>query len=134
MVETIKFRTTANGVTDLTGPVKVAVEQSGIRDGICLLFVTHTTAALTITSFWDPLGHEDIMDELRRIIPTKVDFKHQHDTPEDAAGHVKSALVGVDLALIVDEGKLILGHSQGIYFLEFDGPRSRECYIKIIGN
>lgn len=133
MVKKIQFRTTCNGVTDITAQVKKLAAESGIQNGICLLFTTHTTGALTITSFWDPLGHEDIMDELRRLIPTRVDFKHQHDTPEDAAGHVKSSVMGVDISLIVDEGTLILGHSQGIYFLEFDGPRNRECYVKIFG-
>lgn len=63
---------------------------------------------------------------------TRVDFKHQHDTPEDAAGHVKSTLIGPSLTFIIENGKLLLGHSQGIYFLEFDGPRNRECYLKIL--
>jgi secondary thiamine-phosphate synthase enzyme len=131
MAEKISFETTRNGVTDLTPQVKEIVKQRGLREGLCVVFIPHTTGALTITSFWDPLGHEDIQDEIRRLIPTRVDFKHQHDTPEDAAGHVKSALVGASLTLIVENGALLLGHSQGIYFLEFDGPRRRECFIKI---
>lgn len=61
-----------------------------------------------------------------------MDFKHQHDTPEDAAGHVKSTLIGPSLTFIIENRKLLLGHSQGIYFLEFDGPRNRECYLKIL--
>ena len=133
MMERITFRTAKNGVHDLTDQIKDCVGKSEVKDGLLCAFITHTTAALTVNSFWDPLGHEDIQDEIRRIIPTRVDFKHQHDTPEDAAGHVKSTLIGPSVTFIVDEGKLLLGHSQGIYFLEFDGPRNRECFVKIIG-
>ena len=60
-----------------------------------------------------------------------IDFKHQHDTPQDAAGHVKSSLIGVNLTIPIHQGKLLLGHSQGIYFLEFDGPRKREYFVKV---
>ena len=90
MVNRIQFRTEKDGVFSLTDQIKACVEASGVQSGLLCAFVTHTTAALTVNSFWDPLGHEDIQDEIRRLIPTRVDFKHQHDTPEDAAGHVKS--------------------------------------------
>ena len=132
MLEKIQFRTTKDGVTALTEQIQKCVEKSGVRSGLLCAFIPHTTAALTVNSFWDPLGHEDIQDEIRRLIPTRVDFKHQHDTPEDAAGHVKSTLIGPSMTFIIEEGKLLLGHSQGIYFLEFDGPRNRECYVKIL--
>lgn len=128
-----KIRTTENDVASLTDDIKKAVEESGIQEGHCVVFTPHTTAGLTITSFWDPRGFEDIQDEICRLIPTKINFKHQHDTPQDAAGHVKSSLIGVNLSLIVHEGKLLLGHSQGIYFLEFDGPRNREYFVSVIG-
>jgi secondary thiamine-phosphate synthase enzyme len=72
------------------------------------------------------------MDEICRLIPTRIDFKHEHDTPQDAAGHVKSALVGASLALIVADGDVLLGHSQKIYFFEFDGPRHRKIHVKAI--
>ncbi|MEG0127246.1 MAG: YjbQ family protein, partial [Clostridia bacterium] len=62
----------------------------------------------------------------------RIDFKHQHDTPSDAAGHVKSSLIGVSIPLIINDGKLLLGSSQGVFFLEFDGPRSRQYTVKII--
>lgn len=133
MLEKIKLRTVKNGVHAITDEVKRVVKSSGVMSGLVCLFIPHTTAALTITSFWDPLGHEDIQDEIRRLVPTKVDFKHQHDTPEDAAGHIKSSLIGATITLIVEEGELLVGHSQGIYFLEFDGPRNRECFIKVMG-
>lgn len=132
MVDHIRFRTTKDGVFGLTDQIRACVKKSGVKSGLLCAFITHTTAALTVNSFWDPLGHEDIQDEIRRLIPTRVDFKHQHDTPEDAAGHVKSTLIGPSLTFIIEDGELLLGHSQGIYFLEFDGPRNRECLVKIL--
>lgn len=134
MLERIRFQTTKDGVISLTEQIKEFVEKSGVKSGILCAFITHTTAALTVNSFWDPLGHEDIQDEIRRLIPTRVDFKHQHDTPEDAAGHVKCTLIGPSMTFIIEDGKLLLGHSQGVYFLEFDGPRNRECYLKIVSD
>lgn len=130
---TFKIKAGLNEVVSLTDTIKDYVAAAGIREGQCMIFTPHTTAALTITSFWDPRGFEDIMDEIDRLIPTKINFKHQHDTPQDAAGHVKSSLIGVSLAIPVHEGKLVLGHSQGIYFLEFDGPRNREYCVSLLG-
>lgn len=119
-------------VYDISAQVKQFVGESGIQEGLCVITIPHTTAALTITSFWDPNGFEDLQDEICRLVPTRIDFKHQHDTPQDAAGHVKSSLLGSSMTLIVHEGKVLLGHSQGIYFLEFDGPRKREFSVKVI--
>ncbi len=121
-----------NSVHDITPQVKQAVKESGMEGGCCIVFVPHTTAALTLTSFWDPAGLEDIQDTLDRLVPTRIDFKHQHDTPRDAAGHIKSSIIDVSKLLIVEEGKLAIGGSQGIFFLEFDGPRIREFYVKLM--
>lgn len=70
----------------MTESIKEYVEQTGIQEGQCVVFTPHTTAALTITSFWDPRGFEDIMDEIDRLIPTKINFKHQHDTAPGRGG------------------------------------------------
>lgn len=134
MLKKIKIETKHNDVYDVTPEVRQAVEESGIQEGTCIIFSPHTTAGFAITSFWDPNGFLDLQEEICRLIPTRVDFKHQHDTPQDAAGHVKSALVGSSIPFIINEGKLLLGSSQGIYFLEFDGPRRRQYYIKIQGD
>lgn len=130
MFKKFEMKTQFNDVINITENVKSVVEKSGIKDGLCVVYNPHTTASLTVTSFWDPKGFEDIQDEICRLIPTKVDFKHQHDTPQDAAGHVKSCLVGVSLSFIIADGKLQLGSSQGIFFLEFDGPRNRRFFVK----
>jgi secondary thiamine-phosphate synthase enzyme len=132
MLYRFELQTKHNDFVALTGTVQKTVEESGVDDGICLVYTPHTTAGLTVTSFWDPHGFEDIMDETNRLIPTRIDFKHQHDTPQDAAGHVKSSIIGVSLTFIIEQGRLFLGHSQGIFFMEFDGPRKREYFVKII--
>ncbi|MEG0540825.1 MAG: secondary thiamine-phosphate synthase enzyme YjbQ [Angelakisella sp.] len=131
MLKSFPIETKLNDVINITEDIKKFVEESGVKSGSCIVFTPHTTAGLTITSFWDPMGFEDLQDEICRVIPTRIDFKHQHDTPQDAAGHVKSSLIGVSIPLIIDEGKLVLGSSQGIFFLEFDGPRKRKFQVKI---
>jgi secondary thiamine-phosphate synthase enzyme len=125
-----QFETKENGPVEITDFVVEAVKKSGTQEGICVITIPHTTASISITSKWDPNGLEDIRDEMDRLIPTRIDFKHQHDTPQDAAGHIKSVLLGPGIALIVHEGTPFLGHSQGIFFNEFDGPRSRKVAIK----
>jgi secondary thiamine-phosphate synthase enzyme len=125
-----QLATTANAAYDITATVREAVQASKVAEGLCVVFVPHTTAGLSISSFWDPKGLEDVHDDINRLVPTRIDFKHQFDTPQDAAGHVKSVLVGVTLTLVIAEAKLLLGHSQGIFFNEFDGPRQREFFVK----
>ena len=131
MLKNFKLRTTYNEVHDITKEVLETVAESGIQEGNCIVYTPHSTAGITLFSPWDPAGFIDLDEEIRRLIPTKVDFKHQHDTPQDAAGHIKSALLGVSVPLIVHDGKLLIGGSQHIYFLEFDGPRNREFYVKV---
>ena len=125
-----KLSTADNAAYEITKTVREAVAASGVTSGLCVVFVPHTTASLSITSFWDPKGLEDVHDDINRLVPTRIDFKHQFDTPQDAAGHVKSVIVGVSLTLIIENGAPLLGHSQGIFFNEFDGPRSRQFFVK----
>ena len=132
-MERIDLKTDRSGLFEITDQVQACVTQSKVSFGIAVLWVPHSTAGLTVISKMDPLGFEDIEDEICRLIPTRVDFKHQFDTPSDAAGHIKSAVVGVSITCIIEAGKLVLGSSQGIYFFEFDGPRSRQVYVRIGG-
>ena len=134
MLKKFKIETKYNDVYDITENVKKTVEESGIQEGICVVYNPHSTAGITVFSPWDPDGFIDLDEEIRRLIPTRIDFKHQHDTPQDAAGHVKSALIGISNTFIVTGGKLLLGGSQGIYFLEFDGPRKREYIVKVMSD
>ena len=130
MLATVNLHTDGNRPFDITEEVAGAVAGSGVREGIAVVALPHTTAGVGIISFPDPLGLVDLMDEINRLVPTRIDFKHQFDTPQDAAGHVKSVLIGIVLTLIISESKLLLGHSQGIFFNEFDGPRQREFFVK----
>ena len=126
-----KLTTTFRSCTSITADVNEILAQSGVQEGLCVVSVPHTTAGLAITSFWDPRGLADLMDEIDRNLPTRVSYRHQ-DSPYDASGHVKSALMGSSAMLIIHQGKLILGSSQGLVFVEFDGPRPREFRVEII--
>lgn len=133
MIHEIKVDTPrGDALVDITAQVRDVVAQSGVQDGLCVLFVPHTTAAITLNSALDAATATDIIADLRRLVPTRVDFVHQYDTPADAAGHVKAALVGHSVTLIIAGGKLTLGSSQFVLFYEFDGPRARLVQVKII--
>lgn len=134
MIQELVFETKAHDVLSLTEQIEAVIAASGVQEGICVLQIPHTTAGLAITSKWDETDFADIKSEMRRLVPTRVDFCHQFDTPEDAAGHIKSVLVGSNMTLIVRAGKPLLGHSQGVFFLEFDGPRKRKCFVKVISD
>jgi secondary thiamine-phosphate synthase enzyme len=117
---------------DITGAVREAVQSTGITSGLCAVIVPHTTAAVSVNSSLDPTTPEDIVADLRRLVPTRVDFKHQYDTPADAAGHIKAALVGHSILLTIDHGDLALGGSQSVLFYEADGPRERRVQVKVM--
>ena len=116
----------------ITEPVQQAIAASGIGEGLCVLFCPHTTASLTINSYLDKDTAVDMQDEIDRLVPTRTNFKHIFDTPGDAAGHIKSSLTGIQLTLIVHEGRAVIGESQGIFFWEFDGPRKRRVHVKVV--
>ncbi|MBK8021852.1 MAG: YjbQ family protein [Chloroflexi bacterium] len=132
MLRTYDLNTERNGLYDITEQVKQTIEASGVEEGLAVVFIPHTTAGVTIYSWPDPLGFEDVDEEVSRLVPTRINFKHQHDTPQDAAGHVKSSLIGVSLTVIISDGKLLVGHSQNVYFFEFDGPRQRKFHVKVV--
>jgi secondary thiamine-phosphate synthase enzyme len=105
------------------------VQQSKVRSGLLTLFVPHTTAAVTINENADPSVQTDILSELNRLIPFTGPYQH---TEGNSAAHVKSTLVGPSQTLFIEEGRMALGTWQGLYFCEFDGPRSRKVWVKII--
>ncbi len=133
MLSTLAIKTPpGDALVDITGLVRDAVRAAGIAAGLCAVIAPHTTAGVMINSALDPTTPQDIVDDLRRLVPTRVDFKHQYDTPADAAGHIKAALVGHSILLAVEDGDLRLGGSQSILFCEFDGPRERRVEVKVI--
>ena len=121
-----------DALIDISEQVRQVVAGSGVESGLCALIVPHTTAGIIINSAMDPATPIDILADLRRLTPTRLDFAHQYDTPADAAGHVKSALTGHSVLLAIDNGDLLLGISQSVLFAEFDGPRRRQIQVKLI--
>ena len=114
---------------DITKEVKNYLMENNIKDGIITLFVPHTTAAITINENSDPNVKMDIVNFLRKLIPHDYNFAHIEGNSD---AHIKSSLIGNSLTLIVEDGKLLLGTWQNIFFCEFDGPRDREIWIKIL--
>jgi secondary thiamine-phosphate synthase enzyme len=114
---------------DITAPVAKVIQESKVKDGLLTIFVPHTTAAVTINENADPSVQHDLLMELNRLIPFNGPYQH---TEGNSAAHVKSTLVGPSLTLIVEAGRLVLGTWQGLYFCEFDGPRTRKIWVKMI--
>ena len=114
---------------DITGMVRSALKESGVRSGICCVFVPHTTAAVTINENADPDVQRDIIAELDKVIPLNDNYRH---TEGNSAAHVKSSLVGASEMVMVERGELVLGIWQSLFFCEFDGPRTRLFHVKII--
>ncbi len=118
-----------NEFVDITEKVISVVEESGVKEGYICLYVPHTTAAVTINENYDPSVQRDIIDKLSELVPHGAGYAH---TEGNADSHIKSTIVGVTEYIPVVEGKIQLGRWQGIFFCEFDGPRSRRLLIEII--
>jgi secondary thiamine-phosphate synthase enzyme len=114
---------------NITGEVQKTVDKSGIKEGICYMFVPHTTAGITINEAADPDVVNDIQNELSKIAP--YDGHYQH-TEGNADSHIKTSIVGSSVLVFIENGKLRLGTWQGIFFCEFDGPRNRKVWVKIV--
>jgi secondary thiamine-phosphate synthase enzyme len=132
MMQTFQVKTsTQTEFIDITRSVQEAVKKTGAEDGICIIFVPHTTAAVTINENADPSVVQDIVMELNKIIPFKNQYRHMEG---NSPAHIKASLVGCSEIVLVESGKLVLGTWQGIFFCEFDGPRNRIVHVKVISN
>ena len=116
---------------DVTSQVRAIVADSGVESGVCVVFVPHTTAGVTINENADPNVTRDILHALDRAVPWRADYRH---TEGNAAAHVKASLMGSSCTLVVRGGSLVLGTWQGIYFCEFDGPRQRKVYVQVVSS
>jgi len=116
-------------LVDVTAQVQKAVSASNVADGICYLYVPHTTAAITINECADPDVARDVEGAMDRLIPITGAYRHSEGNSDS---HVKSILVGASQTVFVHGGKLALGRWQGIFFCEFDGPRDRKLQVKVI--
>lgn len=117
-----------NDLVDITAEVQKAVGNSGVSDGVCLVFVPHTTAAVTINEGADPAVRRDIEAKLDKVFPWSDGYTHAEG---NSAAHIKTSLVGSSETVLVASGRLILGTWQSIYFCEFDGPRERKVYVRV---
>jgi len=133
MLKTIHFRTDLGvNLVNLTDEIRAFVHETKVQKGVCHVVAPHTTGAITVNSYLDPNTAADLAHEVNRLVPTRADFVHQVDGPTDAAGHVKTTLIGPSQTVVIHEGDLLLGHSQGIMFFEFDGPRDRTVHVKVM--
>ncbi|MBN2543005.1 YjbQ family protein [bacterium] len=124
-----------NEMIDITRKVQDVVSQAGINEGICVVYVPHTTAGVTINEGADPSVQTDILSWLTKLVPSHQDPQTNfHHSEGNSDSHIKSTIVGSSVNLIVSSGKLSLGTWQSIFFCEFDGPRTRRVYVEILGN
>ncbi len=130
MKETLAIRTqTRVELIDITARVQTILDRSGVEEGICILYVPHTTAAVTINENADPDVQRDLIEHLASLVPANASYRH---TEGNADAHIKTSLTGSSTTVLIEKGRLLLGTWQGIFFCEFDGPRSRKCHVKIL--
>jgi secondary thiamine-phosphate synthase enzyme len=128
-METFSVQTESRSqFVDITDRVSSCVKQSGIEKGICSVYVPHTTSAVTINENADPSVKADIQMEMDKVIPLRDNYSHAEG---NSAAHIKSSLIGESVCVPISEGKLALGTWQGIFFCEFDGPRTRRVNVLV---
>ena len=120
---------TKTELIDITSKIAKWVKESGVSEGLCMLYVPHTTAAVTINESADPSVRGDIMMVLNQIIPWDANYKHLEG---NSPAHVKSTLVGASELVAIENGSLVLGTWQGLFLCEFDGPRTRKIQVRIL--
>lgn len=116
---------------DITAAVQNAIREEGVTSGLCLVYTPHTTAAITINENADPDVPRDILAALDKAVPLSAHYRHAEG---NSAAHVKSSLVGASELVIIENGRLVLGMWQSIFFCEFDGPRTRKFMVKVIAD
>jgi secondary thiamine-phosphate synthase enzyme len=132
MLETVQVNTPDHAVmVDVTDLVARKIHESGVKSGVCFIYIPHTTAGVTINEGADPAVMDDFLGTLDRLVPWKSNYKHSEG---NAAAHIKSILVGGSVHLIIENGRLILGTWERIFLCEFDGPRTRKIRIKIVND
>lgn len=131
MTQQIEVRTRLHDeLVDITAQVQQVVSQSGIKTGLCHVFVPHTTAGLTLNENWDPDVRRDMLVALDKLVPWDDGYQHGEG---NSAAHVKASLMGFSQLLPVESGRLTLGSWQGVYLAEFDGPRRRRVLVRVVG-
>jgi len=126
----VKSRTRTEFI-DITEKIQEVLKETGVGSGVCNIFVPHTTAAVTVNEGADPTVQWDIQAFLNKMVPFEGDYHHREG---NSSAHIKTALTGVSQTVLIDEGRLVLGTWQAIFFCEFDGPRYRRVALKIISS
>lgn len=130
MIKHFQVRTNVRTeLIDITSKVQKVVSETGAASGVCYVFVPHTTAAVTINENADSDVVRDIIKGLNKIVPHDDNYAHREG---NSAAHIKSSMIGVSLSVLIENGELVLGTWQGIYFCEFDGPRDRDVMVKVM--
>ena len=130
MIKKLEIKTTSrNELIDITDRIQKVISENKIKSGVCILYVPHTTAGITINENYDPSVKVDILEALEKMAPVSARYNH---TEGNADSHIKTSLVGSSAIVLIEEGKILLGSWQGILFCEFDGPRTRKLVVKII--
>ena len=119
-----------NEMIDITMEVQEVVDKSGVKDGYAILYVPHTTAAVTVNEGADPSVKHDILSALSKLVPHDAGYNHAEGNSD---AHIKSSIIGCSQTVLIENGKLLLGIWQHIFFFEGDGPRTRKVYIEIFG-
>lgn len=130
MLYEYQLQTGKEGFVDITDKVFDACRQSGVFDGMLTVYCPHTTAGVTINENADPDVVEDLLYALNETYPDRAEFRHGEG---NSAAHLKASVIGSSVTVMIDDGKPILGRWQGIYFVEFDGPRMRRFSVKVMG-
>ena len=131
MLKEYTLKTDKEGLYNITAQVAEAVKESGVKDGVVVIYCPHTTGGITINENADPDVAGDLLLGLARAFPDRAEFKHAEG---NSSAHLKSSCVGASQTIIITSGKLLLGTWQGIYFCEFDGPRQRKYCVKTMGD
>ncbi|HOV64347.1 MAG TPA: secondary thiamine-phosphate synthase enzyme YjbQ [Spirochaetia bacterium] len=131
MVYEHSLKTEVQGMYDVTQQVYEAVRKSGVQDGICVVFCPHTTAGVTINENADPDVVHDLLFALDKAYPDRSEFRHAEG---NSSAHVKASCIGSSVTVLVENGGLLLGTWQGIYICEFDGPRTRRFFVKVVSS
>jgi secondary thiamine-phosphate synthase enzyme len=130
MKQTIPVKTSSKTeFIDITRAVEDVIRSQGIGEGVCMLFVPHTTAAVTINENADPSVQSDILMVLNKIVPWKEPYRHMEG---NSPAHIKASIIGASELIGVEAGRLKLGTWQGVFFCEFDGPRTRKLHVRLI--
>lgn len=131
-IKSFELETKRDSLINISDNVKKAISESGVKNGTAVVEADHSTASILLVASYGKEVLEDVVKEMRKIVPARITYLHQ-DSPENAAGHIKSSLFGTSVSLIIKDGKLLCEGKQDIYFLDYDGPRNRKYNVCVMG-